>query len=571
MERKRPYQELSCVEEEEEEDEEEEDIFFISDDDDGDDDNDSDDNEEEEDEHKQITLENSPEIWPVRCGDKIGFLDVERLRNGEKCIESEGDSFTPPDFEKFGGKVSARKWKTSISFKGKSLQHWFKKGLLYTKGYKTRRTHTRKRMKICPPNSEDFGLPPHSRNSFETSSILNRHDTFFKGFMPVQSGRQSWEDPEEADGTSVDWSPGSTEQVVETDEEEERDDDRNDGDDVTSGDAESETQEDEPDQREMECESQLTYEDRNNVTKERDPEMTPEKLALQKMIKKVFSMHSVADSQRGCVEQPTEESCSDTLDELADSDEETATSNPSIVGATQDEASRMSDEGITGGVGGGTGDNEILQSDENQDGQKGTKTEMVSSIPVNKTEENGLVYSHDLSLSSSPSQLGSSDDIRDTTDEEEFEVRRSGTEEERKREDQDWDMPVSDESQQPFATENVDKATNTDPKQPPFKTEILEQESVSTAPGSLLNERISASQTDDHDSAQLTSETRPTSTHQSDMMEASTSRVSADCHADTTDLGQMKREKIKMQLRVLKVIEEYYTLKLKELGKKPNA
>jgi len=34
------------------------------------------------------------------------------------------------------------------------------------------------------------------------------------------------------------------------------------------------------------------------------------------------------------------------------------------------------------------------------------------------------------------------------------------------------------------------------------------------------------------------------------------------------DLDQLRREKIKMQLKVLKLQEEYYTLKLTEIGKK---
>lgn len=33
------------------------------------------------------------------------------------------------------------------------------------------------------------------------------------------------------------------------------------------------------------------------------------------------------------------------------------------------------------------------------------------------------------------------------------------------------------------------------------------------------------------------------------------------------DLDQLKREKIKMQLKVLQLQEEYYTLKIKELKK----
>ncbi|XP_060882993.1 uncharacterized protein LOC132954458 [Labrus mixtus] len=47
-------------------------------------------------------------------------------------------------------------------------------------------------------------------------------------------------------------------------------------------------------------------------------------------------------------------------------------------------------------------------------------------------------------------------------------------------------------------------------------------------------------------------------------VEGSTPLPSTGCHLDTMDLEQLKKEKIKMQLRVLKLQEEYYSVKLKE-------
>ncbi|XP_076609311.1 uncharacterized protein LOC143334409 isoform X2 [Chaetodon auriga] len=46
-------------------------------------------------------------------------------------------------------------------------------------------------------------------------------------------------------------------------------------------------------------------------------------------------------------------------------------------------------------------------------------------------------------------------------------------------------------------------------------------------------------------------------------VEAPSSRPSSNCDLDTMDLDQLKREKIKMQIKVLRLQEEYYTQKLK--------
>ncbi|TDH02667.1 hypothetical protein EPR50_G00155180 [Perca flavescens] len=54
------------------------------------------------------------------------------------------------------------------------------------------------------------------------------------------------------------------------------------------------------------------------------------------------------------------------------------------------------------------------------------------------------------------------------------------------------------------------------------------------------------------------------STQPSDIVEGP---ISTQSNLDTMDLDQLKREKIKMQLKVLKLQDEYYTLKIKELKK----
>ncbi|XP_005750232.1 glutamic acid-rich protein-like [Pundamilia nyererei] len=65
-------------------------------------------------------------LWRVKCGDKKGWMDVEKLRKGKDCIEFEGSFYSPPEFEKLAGKDSCRKWKSSIYHKKAPLHFWFK-------------------------------------------------------------------------------------------------------------------------------------------------------------------------------------------------------------------------------------------------------------------------------------------------------------------------------------------------------------------------------------------------------------------------------------------------------------
>ncbi|XP_059413693.1 nuclear autoantigen Sp-100-like [Carassius carassius] len=48
----------------------------------------------------------------------------------QKCISSEGQWFTPPEFERFGMKERHKKWKTSILCKGIPLQKLIEDGFL---------------------------------------------------------------------------------------------------------------------------------------------------------------------------------------------------------------------------------------------------------------------------------------------------------------------------------------------------------------------------------------------------------------------------------------------------------
>ncbi|XP_066563381.1 sp110 nuclear body protein [Amia ocellicauda] len=61
---------------------------------------------------------------PVTCGEKEGMLHPDIFAKGTRqmSIFSEGQWFSPSEFEMFGGKGSNRKWKTSIKHLGKSLE-----------------------------------------------------------------------------------------------------------------------------------------------------------------------------------------------------------------------------------------------------------------------------------------------------------------------------------------------------------------------------------------------------------------------------------------------------------------
>ncbi|XP_072224664.1 uncharacterized protein [Leuresthes tenuis] len=98
---------------------------------------DNDDNDDEEQEKDKGLL-------LVTCGTNDGVLDTKKLARGEECIKCGGCLFTPPAFEEFAGKGSAKKWKSTILYKNEPLQFWFEQGHLSTKGYRRRGNNTAK-------------------------------------------------------------------------------------------------------------------------------------------------------------------------------------------------------------------------------------------------------------------------------------------------------------------------------------------------------------------------------------------------------------------------------------------
>ncbi|XP_076136124.1 uncharacterized protein LOC143118877 isoform X2 [Alosa pseudoharengus] len=72
---------------------------------------------------------NQPQL-PVTCGDKEGVLHKDKLAKGEKCIVYQSLWYTPPEFEKLGGKERHKKWKTSIRCCKATLQNLIQENYL---------------------------------------------------------------------------------------------------------------------------------------------------------------------------------------------------------------------------------------------------------------------------------------------------------------------------------------------------------------------------------------------------------------------------------------------------------
>nr|XP_020514675.1 RNA polymerase-associated protein LEO1-like isoform X3 [Labrus bergylta] len=138
-------------------------------------------------------------IWNVNCGEKKGFLDVEKFESGEPCIECEDQCFRPHEFETFAGRGSSKKWKASIYYKKRPLEFWMELGYLSTKGFKRRGTRTAKT---------------------KTSSSNHSKDSSSEG-----SENQITEDSEDDEVEDEDWPRGSEELFEEEEEKVEPDGD----------------------------------------------------------------------------------------------------------------------------------------------------------------------------------------------------------------------------------------------------------------------------------------------------------------------------------------------------------
>ncbi|XP_054890925.1 uncharacterized protein LOC129363099 isoform X1 [Poeciliopsis prolifica] len=245
---------------------------------------DDDEDDYEEDDRNQPLTHEDGELWPVTCGVKEGMMDAQKLAKGEKCIEFEGRMFTPPAFEEFGGRGSAKKWKLSIYSGGKPLQHWFDENLLSTEGYRKGKKAYKKGQSF--QNNGDNGDAQGSGESGEDATDDSENDD------GIPSGCRSW----------LSWAEEETE--------------RNDSD------HSDEKQDEEPD--EMEKDGDGNDEDDENLCAPQEPDprfiiSTTEKLALQ--MNSIVLLERISMTRSRCQTAAAEHQRKD--DEEGDGDSET--------------------------------------------------------------------------------------------------------------------------------------------------------------------------------------------------------------------------------------------------------
>ncbi|XP_036944261.1 uncharacterized protein LOC119013648 isoform X6 [Acanthopagrus latus] len=223
----------------------------------------------------------------VTCGNKIGVLDKEKLERGEKCIKCDGSRYTPPEFEVLGGKRSSRKWKQSILHKNEPLQCLFDRGVLTTKGYKSRQSTPKKQKKK---------QSSHKIISLDSSS--------------EDSEIQTAEESDEEAVKDEDWLPSSGDLVLEA--EEERFEAENGGE-VLDSNVDVSKEEDEMEEGAVEDDDVPSGDaDDSSVSEEREPKgivSTPEKRALQTDVKVVIKKltETTTDCQSNHMEPPLED------------------------------------------------------------------------------------------------------------------------------------------------------------------------------------------------------------------------------------------------------------------------
>uniref|UniRef100_A0A8P4G140 SAND domain-containing protein n=1 Tax=Dicentrarchus labrax TaxID=13489 RepID=A0A8P4G140_DICLA len=573
MERKRIRLRLMFDEEEEEEEEEDRDrrsslrkrkrARYIEDDDEEEEEEEDSNEGEEEEDNKESSEQPGPStqcthnqrmqknrLLTVTCGNKTGILDVEKLNRGEECIKCQNSWFSPPTFEEFGGKGSCKKWKRSIFYGNKPLQFLFEQGSLTTKGFKKRGTSPSKKI----------------RSSFRISDSSSE-----------ESQIQSAEETEEDDVRDEDWIPGSEELVLET--EEERVGVENGGEVIDSGADKSEEEEDKKQQGEIDEDVPAVDDNDNGVCEEREPKLihsTPEKHALEKKVKVVVKRLPEFQVKTACQSIYVER---DTLkdDENAQNEEDrqhncSAIDDPSVSAGTHIDPSEMSDI-IVGGSEKENGE-EFVQSDERkEDGQTEIKTEtgksptplyaLATSSPDIKPEtENMGATSNHWEEREGTERCGNTPEKKQSREEgPEIQIRWiQGFEDCENANNDHLNMSTSEASGQPSPIQRGIKKENMDAVCGGAPTEFQ---------GVLVAWTPSGYEAAESQVMKL--ETRVPETNRasdisqsSDMAEAASSRPSTSCDLDTMDLDQLKREKIKLQIKVLKLQEEYYTQKIRE-------
>ncbi|XP_066531850.1 nuclear autoantigen Sp-100-like [Hoplias malabaricus] len=117
----------------------------------------------------------------VTCGHKKGMLCKEKFDKSEPCILSGEEWFTPPEFEKLGGRERCKKWKTSILGKI-NLQTLIKVGLLPSSSFKQRKTTDGEpecRSALLPSSCVPIGSSSHSVTRIKVEEDRNDEDGSF--------------------------------------------------------------------------------------------------------------------------------------------------------------------------------------------------------------------------------------------------------------------------------------------------------------------------------------------------------------------------------------------------------
>ncbi|KAL5019221.1 hypothetical protein ScPMuIL_004943 [Solemya velum] len=87
---------------------------------------------DDDEENFQPTMENGEALLEVECGTNKAKMYLSKLAEGSKgpCVFFHGSWLTPNEFQYVSGRATAKDWKRSIRYNGKSLKLLFAKGIL---------------------------------------------------------------------------------------------------------------------------------------------------------------------------------------------------------------------------------------------------------------------------------------------------------------------------------------------------------------------------------------------------------------------------------------------------------
>ncbi|XP_041830215.1 uncharacterized protein LOC121632619 isoform X2 [Melanotaenia boesemani] len=335
------------------------------------------------------------------------------------------------------------------------------------------------------------------------------------------------EETEEEDVKDDDWLSSNDEQALETEEESE------DGgkDEAGIENLESDSEDDSLEMLDTEDEdvTDISGNSAAQTANKEDPKVitsTPEKLCVQKEVKIIIKRLSVADSdcQTNLMECPLEDTWNKSLGAGNHSEEVTDNSSATLddlffTSAKENQPSLVAGAARTCGFKG------------KPDRQRGIKTE-TSSYEEKEDGELEICCGKDSKISK----------------------------------EEHFDMSISQYNIQPRAAEDRDVTSRRVPEQPLIIEKIFQP---TPSPVSIP---VTVPVHQDHTNVNahlqgMTSNVCTPQTSQTPEIAEASSRASSGSDVETMDLHQLKKEKIKMQLRVLKLQEEYFILKLDKLKK----